>query len=163
MAHRSIVTVATGLMVCFMLLTRYDREFFLLHFYQSLIYILIVLMLFYFHERWAYMLGMVAPAGWLLLSYSTGMLGGAMRQVGRLLVIERPSSAVSMIGAVIAALDVLLIVICAYRWKREYSGLHKGWGTFLGSLGIVVVYYAILVCWFLQTLSQQSRQFRGGS
>jgi hypothetical protein len=50
-AHRGIATLATALMICFLILSAMEPEFFLLHFYESLIYLAIVLMLFYFEER----------------------------------------------------------------------------------------------------------------
>jgi hypothetical protein len=45
-AHRGIATVASALMVSFLVLSAMEPEFFLLHFYESLIYLAIVLMLF---------------------------------------------------------------------------------------------------------------------
>jgi hypothetical protein len=155
-AHRGIATLASALLICFLLLSHFEPEFFLLHLYQSLIYLVIVLLLFYFEDRWAYMIGILAPAVWLLLNYATGELGGAMRQVSRLMRAQRPTNEVTMLAAVIAALAVLMIVSCAYRWKQEYAGLGKGLRTFLISLGIVVVYYIILVAWFWRMVPQGS-------
>src|SRR5713226_3186808 len=74
-AHRGIATLASALLICFLLLSHFEPEFFLLHLYQSLIYLVIVLLLFYFEDRWAYMIGILAPAVWLLLNYATGELG----------------------------------------------------------------------------------------
>ena len=132
-------------MICFLLLSYFEPQFFLLHFYQSLIYLVIILMLFYFEDHWAYMLGILSPAVWLLLTYASGLLGGALHQVSRLMYAQRPSNQVSLLAEVTAVLAVLMIVFCAYRWKREYAGLGKGMTTFLISLVIVIVYYAILV------------------
>ena len=153
-AHRGIATLASALLICFLLLSHFEPEFFLLHLYQSLIYLVIVLLLFYFEDRWAYMIGILAPAVWLLLNYATGELGGAMRQVSRLMRAQRPTNEVTMLAAVIAALAVLMIVSCAYRWKREYAGLGKGLRTFFVSLGIVIAYYVILVAWFWRMVPQ---------
>ncbi len=52
-AHRGIATLASALLICFLLLSHFEPEFFLLHLYQSLIYLVIVLLLFYFEDRWA--------------------------------------------------------------------------------------------------------------
>ncbi len=68
MVHRGIATIAVALALCFLLLSHFDPQFFLIHFYESLIYVVIVLMLFYFEDRWAYMMGMVAPPIWLILT-----------------------------------------------------------------------------------------------
>jgi hypothetical protein len=148
MVHRGIATLAGALMVSFLWLSNLEPQFFLLHFYQSLIYLAIILMLFYFEDRYAYMLGMIAPAGWLLLNYATGLLGGAARQVGRLMHAQMPNNQVSLMAAVTAVLCVLMIGICAYRWKREFSGTGKTGITIGVSVAVVVVYYGVLIAWF---------------
>jgi len=153
-AHRGIVTLASALMICFLVLSAMEPQFFLLHFYESLIYLAIVLMLFYFEDRWAYMIGMLTPAVWLLLAYGVGLLGGAMRQVSKLVRAQRPDSQVSVMVAIMIVLSVLLIGFSAYRWKRQYAGLGKGLTTFAIGLGVVVVYYAILIVWFWQSIPQ---------
>lgn len=153
-AHRGIATLASALMVCFLILSTMEPDFVLLHFYQSLIYLVIVLMLFYLEDQWAYMIGILAPAVWLVLAYGVGMLGGAMHQVSMLAKAERPTNEVSVMIAIMAVLSVALIAACAYRWKREYAGLGKGLVTFVVSLAIVGVYYGILVVWFWHTIPQ---------
>jgi hypothetical protein len=40
-----------------------------------------------------------------------------------------------------------MIVLSLIHWMKEYSG-GQNWRTFLLSLGIVVVYYGILLRWF---------------
>ncbi len=56
MVHRGIVSLALAVMTCFLALSHFDSQFFLIHFYESLIYIAIALMLFLFEDRWAYMI-----------------------------------------------------------------------------------------------------------
>jgi len=34
-------------------------------------------------DRWAYRIGMLAPAAWLVMAFATGMLGAAIRQLLR--------------------------------------------------------------------------------
>ncbi len=148
MVHRGIATLAGALMLLFLYLGNLEPQFFLLHLYQSLMYLAIILMFFYFEDRYAYMLGIVAPAVWLLMTYAVGVLGGAARQFVHLLHAQRPSNEVSLLAGVTALLSVVMIVVCAYRWKREFAGQGNGASTFLVSLGIVVVYYAILILWF---------------
>jgi hypothetical protein len=153
-AHRGIATLAAALMVCFLLLSAMEPEFALLHFYQSLIYLVILLMLFYFEERWAYMIGILTGTVWLVLAFGAGMLGGALQQVSRLVRAERPTSEISVMVGVIAVLAALLIVFCAYRWKREFAGLGKGLSTFLVSFAVVAGFYAILIAWFWHMVTQ---------
>jgi hypothetical protein len=148
MVHRGIATLSGALMVSFLWLSNLEPQFFLLHFYQSLIYLAIILMLFYFEDRYAYMLGMMAPAVWLLLNYATGLLGGAARQVGMLMHARLPNNQVSLMAAVTAVLSVLMIAICAYRWKREFAGTGKTGITIGVSFAIVVAYYGVLIAWF---------------
>jgi hypothetical protein len=138
-AHRGIATVASALMVSFLVLSAMEPEFFLLHFYESLIYLAIVL---------------VAPAVWLILAYGVGLLGGAMRQVSKLMRGQRPTSQVSVMVLILTILAVILISLCAYRWKRGYAGLGKGRTTFLVSLAIVIAYNVILVVWFWRMIPQ---------
>jgi len=154
MIHRGVVTMSAVLMVCFFVLSHLEPDFFLLHLYQSLIYLGIILMLFYFEDRYAYMLGILAPAVWLVLTYATGLLSGAAGQVSRLMHAQRPNNHVSLLAGIMAMLAVMMIILCLYRWSREYAGLGKGRTTFLVSLGIVVVYYAVLVVWFWRQIPQ---------
>jgi hypothetical protein len=55
---------------------------------------------------------------------------------------------VSFLAAVSAVLSVLMIALCARRWVKEYVGLGQSLSTLAVSLGIVAVYYGILVAWF---------------
>lgn len=148
MAHRGIATLAAVQVLSFLVLSHLKPEFWMLHLYQSLMYLAVILLLFYSREKYAYMLGMLAPAAWLLLTYGTGLLSGAARQVSQLLHAQKPGNQVSLMAAIMALLAVLMVVSCAYRWKREYAGLGKGRRAFLVSFGFVLVYYLILGMWF---------------
>ncbi len=152
MVHRGIATLAGIQVICFFLLSHFEPQFFLLHFYQSLMFLLILLMLFYFEDHWAYMLGMLAPATWLVLSYLTGLLGAALRQIFRILTFQPGVHAVGVLAALTAVLAVCMIVSCAYRWKREFSGLHYLRRTLPVSLAFTLLFYGILVYWFWNTI-----------
>jgi hypothetical protein len=150
MVHRGIATLALALGLCFLLLSHFDPQFFLIHFYESLIYLAILLMLFYFEDRWAYMMGIVAPATWLVLTALWSSLPGFSLQMAYAF---RPDSAFFTIGLLttfVLVLSVGLIVCCANRWRHEFTGLHKGWSTFFISLAVVGLYYAFLVIWVLR-------------
>ncbi len=154
MAHRGIATLAAVQVLSFLVLSHLEPEFWMLHLYQSLIYLAVILLLFYSREKYAYMLGMLAPAAWLLLTYGTGLLSGAARQVSQLLHAQKPGNQVGVMAAVLAVLAVLMVVFCAYRWKREYAGLGEWRRTFLVGLGVVLVYYGILGIWFWRGVPQ---------
>ena len=146
MVHRGIATLSGAMMFCFLSLSQFDTTFFFLHFYESMIYLAIILMLFYLEDQWAYMLGMLAPSVWLLLSLASGVLYGALRQVvgseGTHL------TGAGMVTLLTAILALLMITFCARHWKREFAGLGVGLRTFFISLAIVIVYYGILIYWF---------------
>jgi hypothetical protein len=146
--YRAIATLSGLQVVFFLLLSHLEPDFFLLHFYQTIVYLAILIMLFYMEDRWAYMIGMVASAMWLLMTFASGLLGGAARQVLRLGQGHRLSNPVSFLAAVTAILSLLMIAACAHRWVKEYAGLGKSISTFVVSFGIVAVYYGILVAWF---------------
>jgi len=150
MIHRGIASLASAIMICFLLLGHFDQQFFLIHFYESLVFLAIVLMLFYMLERWAYMLGMLVPSVWLLLTFAMGAWSGFARQVKVALHFRQPDSAADLLGAITAGLCVALIIVCARHWKREFAGLGKGWSTFWICFGVTTAYYALLVLWILR-------------
>jgi hypothetical protein len=155
MIHRGIATLAMALLVCFLMLSYFDPGFFFLHFYESLIYIVIVLMLFYLEDRWAYMLGILAPAGWLVLTLVTGGFGEFFRQLGDVLRGQEPNYGAAVLAGLASILSVVMLVCCAYRWKREFAGQGKTWSTLIVGLVIVVAYYAVLVAWFFRAASSK--------
>lgn len=146
--YRDIATIAALQVICFSVLPHYEPQFFLLHLYQTIIYMALLILLFYMEDRWAYMIGMLAPVAWLVMVLATGLLGGAARQVLHLTRGESVTNTVSFIAAISALLSVLMITFCARHWLREYAGLGKTATTFAISLGVVAVYYGILATWF---------------
>lgn len=160
MVHRGLATLSGALMVCFLLLTGFEPQFFTLHFYQSLIYLLIILMLFYFEDHWAYALGIMAPAVWLVLHLGTGLIASTFRQVpsemSRLFSGVTPSNGVAIITVLIAVLSVAMIIFNWVRWKREFMGARKESPVFLGSFVVVVVFYGVLIYWFWHVIPQSS-------
>lgn len=146
--YRDIATLACLQVICFLLLSHLEPDFFLLHFYQTIIYLALLILLFYMENRWAYMIGILAPAAWLLMAFATGMLGGAARQVLHIGQGAAVSNMVSLIAAITALLSAAMIAVSARHWKREYLGLGKSLTTFAVSFAVVVVYYAILGAWF---------------
>ena len=69
-------------------LSRYRRpgghmepDFFLIHFYQTTIYVALLILLFYMEDRWAYRIGMLTPSAWRVMALATGMLRAAIRQM----------------------------------------------------------------------------------
>lgn len=150
MVNRGIATLSAGLIICFLLLSYFDSQFYLIHFYESLMYLAIILMLFYFEDRWAYMLGMVAPTIWLMLTYLAGAMPGMLRQVNLVAHLQQPDYGANLVGAAIVGLSVIMIVFCAYNWRRQFAGLHKSLRTMAVSTTIAAVYYGVMVVWILR-------------
>jgi hypothetical protein len=151
-AYRDIASLAGAQLLCFLFLTHLEPNFFLVHLYQSILYIAILVMLFYMEDRWAYMIAMLASFVWLGMAYATGILGGAVRQMGELRGATPPADAVGFIALLTALIAVLMIALCGRHWKREDAGLGKTRSTFLVSLGIVAVYYGILITFFWEMI-----------
>lgn len=150
--YRDIATLAGAQLVCFLVLTHLEPNFFLVHLYQSILYIAILVMLFYMEDRWAYMIGMLASFVWLGMAYATGVLGSAVQQVGQWRGGTTTANAISFIALLTAVIAMLMIAACGRHWNKEYAGLGKGRSTFLVSLGIVGVYYAILIALFWEMI-----------
>jgi hypothetical protein len=146
--YRDIATLAGAQVVCFLLLSHLEPDFFLLHFYQTIIYIAVLILLFYMEDRWAYMISMLAPAAWLMMAFATGMLGGAARQFLHIGQDAASFNLVSLLAGVTAILSLLMIAAAGRHWRREYAGLGKSLRTFAVSFAVVAVYYSILVVWF---------------
>ena len=150
--YRDIATLSGVQILCFLFLTHLEPNFFLVHLYQSILYIGILVMLFYMEDRWAYMIGMLASAVWLVMAYATGILGSAARNLFELKGNNLNTNLVSLIAGGTAVLAVLMAALCGRHWMKEYSGLGKTRSTFLVSLGVVAVYYAILIAFFWQMI-----------
>ncbi len=146
--YRDIATLAGAQIVCFLLLTHLEPTFFLIHLYQSILYIAILVMLFYMEDRWAYMIGMLASVMWLAMAYATGILGSSAQRLLAFKNTDVTAVLVSGIAMITALLAVSMVVLCARHWQKEYSGLGKTRNTFLVSLGVVAVYYGILITLF---------------
>ena len=150
--YRDIAAIAGAQVFCFLLLTNLEPSFFLVHLYQSILYIAILVMLFYMEDRWAYMIGMLASVVWLAMAYATGILGSSIQ-----LLINRNSpnlnaTLVSSIALITALFAVSMFALCARHWQKEYWGLGKTRNTFLVSLGVVGVYYGLLIALFWQMI-----------
>jgi hypothetical protein len=156
--HRALISVTLAVVACFWLLAFLDRQLFVVHFYESLIYLAISALLLRFNDRWACMLGMLAPAAWLtliLVPAAWTLLGvlvgsppvflGTASFLGRL---QRPSSAAIVIEAATLILSASMLLLCLSAWKiRPVARLRN---TFLTCLITVAVYYGVLIIWLLK-------------
>ncbi len=163
MAHCRIASLALALMMSFLLLAYFDPQLFFIHFYEALIYLVIVAMLFCTDDRWSYMLGMLAPTVWLMLMLAPGAcavlffaMGGfpeILRPLQLVFRLQRTSVPATLLGTVILILSVSMFIFCATRWRREFAPQSNGWSTFLICLGVVGIYYSAMVLWALRYLA----------
>jgi hypothetical protein len=150
--YRDIAALAGAQILCFVLLTHLEPAFFLVHLYQSILYIAILVMLFYMEDRWAYMIGMLASVFWLAMAYATGILGSSVQQLFEPRSTNFNGALVSAIALTTGLIAALMFSLCARHWKKEYAGLGKTRNTFLVSLGVVAVYYGLLIALFWQMI-----------
>jgi hypothetical protein len=116
--YRDISTVAALEIVCFSVLAHFEPQFFLLHLYQTIIYVALLILLFYMEDRWAYMIGMLASIAWLAMVFATGLLGGAARQALRIMRGQAVTNDVSFIA------DSFLRAALEARIRRAWQNCH---------------------------------------
>ena len=66
--YRDIAVLAGTQVLCFLLLAQFEPSFVVIHLYQSILYLAILILLYYREDRWAYMIAMLASAVWLAAS-----------------------------------------------------------------------------------------------
>ena len=93
--YETFATVAALQVVCFSVRADFQPQFFLLHLYQTIICVALLILLFCIEDRRACMIGMLTPIPWLGMAFVTDLLGGAARQVQRLTPGEGVTNAVS--------------------------------------------------------------------
>jgi hypothetical protein len=66
-AYPDIATLCALQIICFLLLTHLEPDFFKFHLYQTVSHIAILPMPFYMRDQRAYMVGILGPVSWLIL------------------------------------------------------------------------------------------------
>jgi hypothetical protein len=146
--YGDIATLAAVQIGCFLALTQLEPRFLMIHLYQLVPYVAILLLLLYGQSRWAYMIGTLVSAVWLALAYLSGLLGAA---VDRLLTFRNTtleSNLVAAIAVASAVLAMMMIAFCRTHWAKERGVLKKTRRTFLVSLALVALYYGVFLRWF---------------
>jgi hypothetical protein len=142
--YRDVAALAGLQVVCFLVLTHLEPSLFLIHFYEAILYIALLVMLFYMEDRWAYMIGILASVFWLGLAYVSGILSSAIRQLFETRSGVEGVQTVALVALITGLIAILMIGCCSRHWMKEYSGLGKARNTFLVSLGCLAVYYGVL-------------------
>jgi hypothetical protein len=143
-----IAILAGVQIICFLALTRLEPRFFIIHLYQLIPYVALLLLIRYGRERWAYMIGPLVSLAWLGLAYMAGLLGSAVERLGTFGSSGADVNFVAFFALATAVIAVLITVLSRVHWVKEFFGHGRPWRTFLISLGIVVAYYGVLLHWF---------------
>lgn len=145
MSHRTVFALATVQMVLFFLVSNYDHYFFMLHFLGSLIYILMLLLLFYDLDEWAYVMGFVAPLFWIVLALLGGTLQASLRGLWQLVRVPGTANMLDVLGGLVLLMGVALMVASGGAFRREVWGRPGALGIVIWSTVVVGVYYAVLI------------------
>lgn len=143
-----VAALAMVQMLCFLALAWLEPRFFIVHLYQLIPYLALLVLFGYGQTRWAYMIAPLVSIGWFGLAYLAGLLGSAVERVHVFRDNRLDANLVALLALVTAAVAVLMTVLSRMHWIREFSESELGLSTFSISLGIVVVYYAVLLQWF---------------
>ena len=143
-----VAALAVVQILCFLALTRLEPRFFIIHLHQLIPYAAILILIVYGQARWAYMIAPLVSAAWFVLAYTAGLLGSAVERLRSAPSFSSAADFVAMLAVVIAIVAVIMTALSRIHWVKECSGRARGWRTFFVSLGIVLVYYGILLRWF---------------
>jgi hypothetical protein len=122
--YRDIAVLAGTQVLCFLLLAQFEPRF-VIHLYQSVLYLAILILLYYREDRWAYMIAMLASAVWLVLAYVSPLLSMALRKLVAFRSSDTTQIAVSVLALVTASIALSMIALCGRHWWKEYAGLEK--------------------------------------
>ena len=135
-----VALLAVVQILCFLALARLEPHFLIVHLYELIPYVAILLLVAYRQQSWAYTIGPFVSVVWFALAYMAGLLGSA-------------TNLVAILAIVTAIVAVLMTVRCRIHWVKEYSGREGSWRTSLVSFAIVLAYFGILLRWFWDMVS----------
>lgn len=145
MVNRAVFTLATLMMLLFFLVSNFDRFFFTLHFLESLIYLVMLLLLFYGLEDWAYVMGVVAPLLWIVLALLSGTALMGVRALAGAVTLKPIQAPTELITGVILILAIALMMASGHAFRREVWGTKGALRTVVLATLLVGLYYAALV------------------
>jgi hypothetical protein len=147
-AGSDVAAMALLQVFCFLVLAYLEPRFVLIHSYQLIPYVAIVLLIAHGQRRWAYMIGPLVSLGWLGLAYWAGLVYWAVEQLRAVEAFNSTATLVALLAVVTAVLAVTITVRCRLQWIKEYAVHQKSYRIFFASAAIVATYYWILICWF---------------
>ena len=150
MANKAVFTLAAILMALFFWLSSYDRFFLLAHFLQAGFYLIVLLLLFYGLEEWAYVMAVVAPLLWIVLAALAGIATSGFRGLGQLVSGESLVRPVDTVAGLILLGSLALMVVSARVYKREVWGAPGALRSAIGAILVVGGYYLVLLYAYLR-------------
>ena len=145
MGHRTVFTLSMLMMVLFFLLSNFDRYFFTLHFLESVIYLVILLLLFYGLEDWAYVIGFVTPLFWIMLSFLQGTLLAGVRALALAASFQGVRNPIDLVSGLLFLAGLGLMVASGRAFRREVWGTRGALRTAVLATAVVGAYYAVLI------------------
>lgn len=145
---RDIAALAGIQIVCFVVLTRFEPRFFIIHLYQMVPYAAILLLVGYALDRWAYAIGALVSIAWLGLAYMAGILGSAVERLRMPAHSDATANLIAVLALMTAIVAVLMIVLWRIRWVKGDSARRANRRILLLSLAMVCAYYLVLARWF---------------
>jgi len=128
------------------------RFFFFFELAKSSIYFGIAALAYYAEERYAYMLGMIAPPVWFFVDWMAGTLSNDFRVLARYSLggsvapLETPLHGLARLAA------IALFVASVHAWRKEVP--EKVFGkTFWRGLAVSLAYVVALTVWYFSSFS----------
>lgn len=143
-----VALLAAVQIVCFLILVRLEPRFFIIHLYQMIPYVAILVLVGYSLHRWAYTIGALVSIVWLGLAYTAGLLGLAVERLRTSANSGIAANFPAGLALATAAVAVLMIVLFRVHWTKEHSERRANRRIFFLSLAFVAVYYIALLHWF---------------
>ncbi len=146
MANRTVFGLAAAMGALSFLASHYDQFFFTLHFIETLIYFVIMLLMFYRLEEWAYAIGIASPICWILLAVGGGMLGtGSLQQFGQALMGQTVESPIGAVTGVMFVVAIALAAASGHAFKKSVMGTKNAGMILVIGSAVTVIFYGVLV------------------
>ncbi len=142
MGEKTIFALSAALMVLFFLMSNYERQFFVVHCLQASFYLIVLLLLYYGLEEWAYVMAFVAPIPWIVVPLWSAAAAGSL---GTLITPPQVWSPVDVLGLGIFLGSIALLGVSGWTYKKDIWGRPGALKTALGAIAIVGVFYAVLI------------------
>lgn len=153
MANRGVFTLATVMMVLFFLASHYDNTLFLLHFLEAVIYAVILILLFYGLDEWAYVMSFLTPLLWTILTGLSGTLFLGLSSLWSVVTFQEVLfGGRGVVAGLIFVAGLALMVVSGRAFWREVYGRPGLRTAVWGSIAAVVVYYAVVILVWLRLL-----------